>query len=111
MLGGICNGCSLKKTVSSMKIPYARFAGRSTKIFQIFDHAAGARGTPLPGGFSGLCGAPDKGPGRRLEETCCGRWTQGPPRRAEQSPPPTRLKSHPSFASRYTAPPKAEPAA
>jgi hypothetical protein len=51
------------------------------KFFKIFDPAAGAWGARLPGGFSGLCGAPDKGPGRRLEEICCGRWTQGPPRR------------------------------
>ena len=30
------------------------------KSFKNFDPAAGARGIPLPGGFSGRCGAPDK---------------------------------------------------
>jgi hypothetical protein len=52
---GICNDRSLKKTVPFMKICYARFAGRSTKILKNFDPAAGARGTRLPGGFSGRC--------------------------------------------------------
>ena len=97
--------------------------------------------TPLPGpgglvfraGFRGGAVPRRKGPGRRLEETCCGRWTQGPPRRPEQSPPPKqlksqspllpqgpprrpafhssfKLKSHPFLLSRSTAPPGVEPA-
>ena len=96
----ICNDRSLKKTVPLMKIKYARFAGRSTENFsRISTPRPGPGGPVFRAGFR-ACALP------RLEETCCGRWTQGPPRRPEQSSPPTRLKSHPPPPpSRSTAPP------
>ena len=58
------------------------------KFFKNFDPAAGARGTPLPGGFSGRCGAPDK--------------------RSGAAPGGDLLRS---VDTRSTAPPGAEPTA
>ena len=114
MLGDFAMAAASKRLCHSWKFFTPDLPEGQRKFFKNFDPAAGARGTPLPGGVSGLCGSPPPLTPRfgaaAWRRTRCGRWTQGPPRRPAFHSS-FKLKSHPSLLTRSTAPPGAEPAA